>query len=33
MEKLGMVRTGEYGGRMNRAAQRESSEYQYEMNL
>lgn len=33
MEKLGMVRTGEYGGRMNRAAQQESSEYQYELNL
>ncbi len=33
MEKLGMVRTGEYGGRMNRAAQRESSEYQYELKL
>ena len=31
MEKLGMVRTGEYGGRKNRAADRESFEYQYEL--
>lgn len=33
MEKLGMVRTGEYGGRINKAAQRESFEYQYELVL
>ena len=31
MEKLGMVRTGEYGGRRNRSAQIESSEYRYEL--
>lgn len=31
MEKLGMVRTGEYGGRRNRAAKRDSFEYQYEL--
>lgn len=33
MEKLGMIRTGEYGGRKNRAANQESFEYQYEMVL
>lgn len=31
MEKLGMVRTGEYGGRRNRAAAQDSFEYQYEL--
>lgn len=33
MEKLGMTRTGEYGGRRNRAAAEDSFEYQYEMFL
>ena len=33
MEKLGMVRTGENGTRKNRSAQKESSEYQYELKL
>lgn len=33
MEKLGMVRTGKYGGRKNRAANQESFEYQYELVL
>lgn len=33
MEKLGMVRTGKYGGRKNRAAKQESFEYQYELVL
>lgn len=33
MEKLGMVRTGEYGGRKNRAADQESCEYRYELVL
>ena len=33
MEKLAMVRTGEYGGRKNRAANQESFEYQYELTL
>lgn len=32
MEKLGMVRTAEYGGRRNRAAKRDSFEYLYELN-
>ena len=31
MEKLGMNRTGEYGGRRNRAASEDSFEYQYEL--
>lgn len=31
MEKLGMVRTGEWGGRRNRAALQDSFEYQYEL--
>lgn len=33
MEKLGMIRTGEYGGRKNRSAACESMEYQYELIL
>lgn len=33
MEKLGMVKTGENGSRKNRSAQKESSEYQYELKL
>ena len=33
MEKLGMTRTGEYGGRRNRAAAEDSFEYQYELFL
>lgn len=33
MEKLGMQRTGEYGGRKNRSASRESVELQYEIRL
>ena len=33
MEKLGMMRTGEYGGRRNRSATRESTEYRYELSL
>ena len=31
MEKLGMVRTGEWGGRRNRSALQDSFEYQYEL--
>lgn len=31
MEKLGMSRTGEWGGRRNRAASEDSSEYRYEL--
>lgn len=31
MEKLGMVRTGEYGGRRNRSADEDSVEYQYDL--
>lgn len=31
MEKLGMVRTGEYGGRRNRVAAQDSFEYRYEL--
>ena len=31
MEKLGMVKTGEYGGRRNRAAVQDSNEYRYEL--
>ena len=33
MEKLGMIRTGEYGGRRNRNAAEDSSEYCYELIL
>lgn len=33
MEKLGMERTGEWGGRRNRAASQDSFEYQYELIL
>jgi RimJ/RimL family protein N-acetyltransferase len=33
MEKLGMKRTGEYGGRRNRFAQNDTSEYLYELFL
>lgn len=33
MEKLGMTRTGKYGGRRNRAAAEDSFEYQYELSL
>ncbi len=33
MEKLGMVRTGEWGGRRNRFAVQESREYRYELEL
>lgn len=33
MEKLGMTRTGEWGGRRNRAAEEDSFEYQYELIL
>lgn len=33
MEKLGMVRTGEWGGRRNRAAEADSFEYQYELQV
>lgn len=33
MEKLGMTRTGEWGGRRNRAAAEDSFEYQYELIL
>ena len=33
MEKLGMTRTGEYGGRRNRAASEDSVEYQYELHI
>ena len=31
MEKLGMERTGTYGGRRNRSAAQDSTEYQYEL--
>lgn len=31
MEKLGMVRTGEWGGRRNRSAVQDTFEYQYEL--
>ncbi len=31
MEKLGMTRTAEYGGRKNRASETESFEYRYEL--
>lgn len=31
MEKLGMSRTGEWGGRRNKSAVKDSSEYQYEL--
>lgn len=31
MEKLGMIRTGEWGGRRNRFASKDSLEYQYEL--
>ncbi len=31
MEKLGMVRTGEWGGRRNKSALQDSCEYQYEL--
>lgn len=33
MEKLGMMKTGEYGGRKNRSADHESVEYQYELHM
>lgn len=33
MEKLGMSRTGEWGGRRNRVASEDSVEYQYELYL
>lgn len=33
MEKLGMIRTGEWGGRRNKSASKDSSEYQYELNI
>lgn len=33
MEKLGMRKTAEYGGRKNRSASAESTEYQYELLL
>lgn len=33
MEKLGMRRTGEWGGRRNRSASEDSFEYQYELHL
>lgn len=33
MEKLGMTRTGEYGGRRNRAAAEDSFEYRYELHV
>ena len=31
MEKLGMVKTGEWGGRRNRSALEDTFEYQYEL--
>ena len=31
MEKIGMVRTAEYGGRKNKASDEERREYQYEL--
>ena len=33
MEKLGMIRVGEYGGRRNRCASHDSFEYKYELIL
>lgn len=33
MEKLGMIRTGEWGGRRNKSAAEDSLEYQYELNI
>lgn len=33
MEKLGMSRTGEWGGRRNKSASEDSLEYQYELYL
>ena len=33
MEKLGMIRTGEWDGRRNKSASEDSSEYRYELNL
>lgn len=33
MEKIGMVRTAEYGGRFNKSSDEERQEYQYEMNV
>lgn len=33
MEKLGMTRTGKYGGRRNRAAAEDSFEYRYKMSV
>ncbi|MBD5137420.1 MAG: GNAT family N-acetyltransferase [Lachnospiraceae bacterium] len=33
MEKLGMSRTGEWGGRRNKSASEDSSEYRYELHL
>jgi len=33
MEKLGMVKTGEYGGRRNRSASEDSTEYRYETEI
>lgn len=33
MEKLGMSRTGEWGGRRNKSALKDSAEYQYELYL
>ncbi len=31
MEKLGMIRTGEYGGRKNKSSDEERTEYRYEL--
>lgn len=31
MEKLGMARTGEWGGRRNKSALQDTFEYQYEL--
>lgn len=33
MEKLGMIKTGQWGGRRNRGAAQDSSEYQYELHF
>lgn len=33
MEKLGMIRTGEYGGRKNKSSDEERTEYRYELYL
>jgi hypothetical protein len=33
MEKLGMKRTAEYGGRKNKASEEERREYRYELFL